>query len=172
MTEHIVTGHHNGSVYPFVVATMPQQYWILLDDLLRSPHADYPTVHASTFFYVTDEPVRDGHWPAPWMRVGFHEGFGGALFADHTLSDGEDWCWVALAAEPMSHPPTVYYDQDGDVAFPPRTVMPMEQLRAVVLEWVETGERPGSVEWMPINALVWRLDKDGRPVVRSAGLSA
>lgn len=172
MTEHIVTGHRNGIRYPFVVATHPRQYGTLVRDLLRLPHPDYSQVHTSTYFYVTDQPIQDGQWPARWMRVGFRDGFGGALFADDTVPEGEDWCWVALAAEPMSHRPTVYYDQDGDVAFPPRTVMPMEQLRAVVLEWVETGERPGSVEWMPINALVWRLDEDGRPVVRSAGLSA
>ncbi|HVV20115.1 MAG TPA: Imm1 family immunity protein [Pseudonocardiaceae bacterium] len=137
-------------------------------ELLQDPFPDYPQVHASSFFYVTDEPIRRGQWPRRWMRVGFHDGFGGALFVDQTVPDRGDWSWAALAAEPMADAPTVYFDQDGDVAFPPGAVMPVDQLRAVVLEWVETGERPRSVEWTPINALVWRLDESGRVVVRSA----
>lgn len=172
MTGHIVTGHHNGTTFPYVVATHPRQYGTLVRDLLRCPFPDYPQVHASTFFYVTDQPVWDRQWPARWLRVGFHNGFGGALFVDETVPDGHDWSFAALAPDPMPSAPTVYFDQDGEVAFPPRTVMPIERLREVVLEWVETGERSRSVTWMPINALVWRLDKDGHPVVRSPGLSA
>ncbi|HKN99686.1 MAG TPA: hypothetical protein VJX10_21370, partial [Pseudonocardiaceae bacterium] len=128
MTGHIVTGHHNGATFPYVVATHPGQYGTLVRDLLRSPFPDYPQVHASTFFYVTDHPIWNGQWPVRWMRVGFHHGFGGALFVDETGPDRHDWSWTALAAEPVANPPTVYFDQDGDVAFPARAVMPIDQL--------------------------------------------
>ena len=139
MTAHIVTGHRNGSVYPFVVADQPTRYGTLVDDLLRPAHPGDPYVHDSVLFYVADQPVMGDPWPDRWVRTGAHDGFGGVLFADQTVPRGEDWCWVALAAEPLSDAPTVYYDDQGDVAFPPRAVMPVEQVRSVVLEWVETG---------------------------------
>lgn len=31
-------------------------------------------------------------------------------------------------------------------------------VRDVVLEWVETGKRPSSVEWVPVNTFQWKLD--------------
>lgn len=96
------------------------------------------------------------------MRVGFHEGHGGAFFGDETTSGERDWAWVALASEPMDDAPVVYFDQSAGTVFPPQTVMPLDQLRAVVLEWVTTGRRPSSVRWLPINSLVWRLTDDGQ----------
>lgn len=172
MTEHIVTGHRNGSVFPYVVATGPDKAWTVVNELLRSAFRDSPYDHDSVSFYVADRPVLGRQYPDRWLRIGFHEGFGGALFYDGSRLEGEDWSWAALAAQPLPHPPTIYFDTQGGVIFPPRTVMPMEQLRAVVLEWVETGEQPTSVEWLTLNDLVWRLDKDGNVVVRRTGLSA
>jgi hypothetical protein len=40
--------------------------------------------------------------------------------------------------------------------------MPLARLRTVILEWVRTGQRPTSMDWIPINALVWELTGNGR----------
>jgi hypothetical protein len=80
---------------------------------------------------------------------------------DETTPHGADWAWAALGPEPLATPPTIYYDPDGVTIFPPATVMPLERVRDVILEWVHTAQRPTSVDWMPINALVWELTEDG-----------
>lgn len=167
MNGHIVSGHHNGSASPFVVAAdHPQQYTMLVTMLLQHPHSNSQQ-HARTSFYVTDRPVYEytsNDWPQRWLRVGFHNGYGGVFFGDETTADGEDWAWLALAAEPLAEAPLVYFDQDGDVVFPPRAVMPLDEVRAVVLEWVRTGDRPRSVDWLTINSLVWHLTDNGQVV--------
>lgn len=63
---------------------------------------------------------------------------------------------------PIENPPPIYYDQPAGTLFPPQCVMPLSELRDVVLEWVRTGRRPVSVGWLPINGLVWELTEDGR----------
>lgn len=175
MTGHVVTGRGVGSVFPYVVATNEWQLGALVDLLLGSPAGppDDDRLHSGATFYVGDRPQFDhaaGDHPARWLRIGFHHGVGGAFFCDETTTAGSDWAWLALAADPPTDGSLVYFDQDAESAFPPRSVMALDRLRAVVLEWVETGQRPTSVRWLPINSLVWQLTDDGRPVVRdSAG---
>lgn len=173
VTDHVVSGHGNGHVCPYVVAITPHQRQVLVDTLLTHPAGvlSDSRLHHSAYFYIGDQPVYDsapGEIAAAWLRIGTYDGFGGAFFCDQSGPVGQDWAWVALAAEPRQDIPTVYFDQDVETAFPPQTVMPLDQLRAVVLEWVETGQQPRSVRWMPINGLVWRVTEDGRAVVPPA----
>ncbi len=52
----------------------------------------------------------------------------------------------------------MYFKYEMDqVQFPPRMVMTIDMVREVVLEWVETGQRPTSVEWVPMNDYQWKL---------------
>ncbi|MGH3622844.1 MAG: Imm1 family immunity protein [Sciscionella sp.] len=153
-----------------MVAADPGRYGMLVRMLLQHPYPGYPDVHVRTSFYVTDQPVLDftnNEWPRRWLRVGFHDGYGGVFFGDETTADDEDWAWLALASEPLTEAPLVYFDQDGEVAFPPGAVMPLDEVQAVVLEWVRTSERPRSVDWLTINTLVWHLTNDGQVDVPS-----
>jgi hypothetical protein len=81
---------------------------------------------------------------------------------DETTPAGADWAWAAVRPGPLTTPPTIYYDPDGVTIFPPAAVMPLTRLRSVILEWADTAQRPASVDWVPINGLVWELTDDGR----------
>lgn len=159
-TEHIVIGQGNGDIWPRVVADHPQQRTRLVDMLLRDPDYQgvYARVHASVHFYVQNT----GKTADRWLTVGFYATFGAALFVDETTPDGTDWCWAALRPTPIGDPPPIYYDQAAGTLFPPQCVMPLSELRDMVLAWVRTAQRPASVDWMPINGLSWELTEDGR----------
>lgn len=155
----IVTGRHNGSVFPWLVADHVNQHQWLVDVLLQDDD------HAETLFYVWRKPVvlLDPHkeWPAEWMRIGHHHGFGAAFFHDDSTPPDDDWAWIAVNPKPMADAPTIFYDVPTPVIFPPVAVMPLDRLREVVLEWCRTGLRPTCVEWLTINSQVWDLDEDG-----------
>ncbi|OLF11451.1 hypothetical protein BLA60_10770 [Actinophytocola xinjiangensis] len=160
-SEHVVVGQGNGDIWPRVVADHPHQRVKLVDLLLRDPGYEgvYARVHASVNFSVRNRRADDTN---KWLTVGFYAKFGAALFVDETTPEGSDWCWGALRPTPIEDPPPIYYDQPTGTLFPPRCVMPLGELREVILEWVRTGQRPTSVEWLPINGLAWDLTDDGR----------
>ncbi|MDQ3576864.1 MAG: Imm1 family immunity protein, partial [Actinomycetota bacterium] len=157
--NRIVTGHHNGSVFPYLVADDENEHEWLVDALLRE---DDP---AETWFHVWDGSIT---FPGPkekrprrWLRIGYHNGHGAAFFHDDTTSVGEDWAWIAVSAEPMTDAPSIFYDLPTPVIFPPVAVMPLERLRELILEWCRTGERPHCVRWQAVNSQVWDLDERG-----------
>jgi hypothetical protein len=143
----VVNANHNGMAYPIITARHINQTAWLVDTLLGE-HG-----HTETWFTIEGQPKR-------WMRTGYHGEYGAALFVDETAAP-DDWAWAALNPEPLHEPPTIYYDQPGGTIFPPASVVPLVRLRTVILEWVRTGQRPTSVDWMPVNGLVWELTQDG-----------
>jgi hypothetical protein len=150
MTDHVVVGKRSGYASAEVVARTPHQRRDLVDMLVLPDQEQ-----TEAWFGIQGQPKR-------WMRAGYAGTFGAALFVDETTPHGADWAWAALAPEPLATPPTIYYDPDGVTIFPLATVMPLERVHDVILEWVHTAQRPTSVDWMPINALVWELTDDGR----------
>jgi Immunity protein Imm1 len=163
-TEHVVIGQGNGDIWPRVVADHPHQRTKLVDLLLYDPGYEgvHARVHASVNFYVRSRTDDTSDAAERWLTVGFYAKFGAALFVDETTPDGADWCWAVLRPNPIEDPPPIYYDQPAGTLFPPRCVMPLSELRDVILEWVRTGQRPTSVEWLPINGLVWELTEEGQ----------
>ncbi|GAB3443631.1 hypothetical protein GCM10027436_30790 [Actinophytocola sediminis] len=146
--QFVVNANHNGMAYPVITARHVNQTAWLVDILLREQGA------TETWFTIEGQPKR-------WLRTGYHGEYGAALFVDEAAAP-DDWAWSALNPEPLTDPPAIYYDQDGETIFPPVCVLPLTRLRAVILEWVRTGQRPTSVDWMPINGLMWELAEDGR----------
>jgi hypothetical protein len=123
LEDRIVTAGHNGISYPRLVANHVNQHGWMVDALLGEQGP------METWFHVWDEPVTipDPHrtWPPRWMRIGYHDGHGAAFFADESDASGAEWAWIALAAEPLSDVPTIFYDADTPVIFPPAAVMPL-----------------------------------------------
>jgi hypothetical protein len=150
----VVNASHNGMAYPVITARHINQTGWLVDALLREQG------HTETWFGIEGQPKR-------WMRTGYHGEFGAALFVDETAAPN-GWAWATMNPEPMTEPTTIYYDQAAETIFPPMCVLPLTRLRDVILEWVRTGERPTSVDWMPINGLVWELTEDGGVFVPSS----
>jgi len=161
--ELVVTGRHYYNC-PYLVAFTWHDRRPLVDMLLREPG------HTETVFHVGARPAYDrtDGYPTRWLRVGYNNGLGAALFFDDPYLNHkprpavtDDWAWVALNPEPLAEPPTIYYDQPTPTVFPPQSIMPLELLRAVILEWADTGERPTSVEWLTVNLLSWDLTDTG-----------
>jgi Immunity protein Imm1 len=156
MTPWIVTGAHNGMAYPRIIATGRNQTTWLVDALLREPG---PT---ETWFFAWDRPVggdSNGH-PQRWLRIGYDNGFGAALFYDGDTAPGEDFAWLTLGRQPVEAG-TIYFDRDRPTIFPARSVLPIDELRNTILEWAQTGEQPTSTEWLPVNSLTWDLSGNG-----------
>lgn len=149
MSDHVVIGRQSGYRSPEVVSRSPHQRRDQVDLLVRAG-----LEQTEVWFGIEGQPKR-------WMRVGYAGGYGAALFVDETTPAGTDWAWAAVSPELQTEPPTIYYDPDGVTIFPPTTVMPLNRLRDVILEWVTTAKRPTSVDWMPVNGLVWDLTEDG-----------
>ena len=172
MTEHVVTAHGGVTTYPYIVAADPAQRRGLVRLALhdRGLSGLAALTHGRAYFYVWHRPVigvDPGEGPREHLRVGFFAKFGAAMFnvdprepGDHTPTS-QDWAWLALRPEPIADPPTVYFEQESQVQFPPRCIMPIDELAELVHEYVETGKRPTSVEWLTVNALYWTLDGAG-----------
>jgi len=167
--EHVVTARHNYSC-PYLVAFDWHDRRPLVDMLLREEGLSLTT------FHVGERPAFDKTHGGPtrWLTVGHHNGFGAALFFDDphfphypdkpSPTADYDWAWVTLNPEPLADPPRIQYDLGRPTDFPPRSVLPPELLRAVILEWADTGERPTSVEWLTVNMLSWDLTETGEMV--------
>ncbi|MGQ0836976.1 Imm1 family immunity protein [Actinokineospora sp.] len=163
----MVTARGDRGDSPYIVAIKPTQVEMLVELALREPDATGAAtgLHTKINFYVWDRPVGMGLGAPPrrWLQVGFFGRFGGVFFSDETTSEGDDWAWLALRPAPFPDSPFVYFDQEGQVRFPPRAVMPVSELRDVVIEWATTGVRPTCVPWLTVNAPVWQLDGAGDP---------
>jgi hypothetical protein len=164
MPEHVVTARGTSVIYPYIVATHPDQHRMLIDFALHDPRLG--GVHARTHFnvmvHVSDRPIiAHGQTPLRWLQVGYFAQFGGALFVDETVPDGADWAWLAVRPKFLHSTPAVYFDQDSETQFPPRCVMTMNELREVALDWSATGERPASIAWQAVNSFRWKLDGAG-----------
>lgn len=150
---------------PYIVATNSHQISGLVDLALRDPQ--YSSVRARTHLRasitVHDRPTfaAGDNPPRRWLQVGHFARFGGAMFVDEEVSDGEDWAWLALRPTMLHDTPTVYFEMESRTPFPPRCVMPVDELSEIVLEWATSGKRPTSVEWLAVNKLQWELDGTG-----------
>jgi hypothetical protein len=168
---HIITAHGGSVIYPYIIATEPAQYETLVDLALLDPGltGTYARSHFHTYLYASNRPVGlgDGTFPRQCLQVGYFARFGGVMFradprvpADRAPAT-EDWAWLALRQRLLADTPAVYFDQESGTLFPPKCVMPMDEVRKVALEFASTGERPKSVRWLTVNDLRWKLDGAG-----------
>jgi hypothetical protein len=164
MTNRVVTTRGDRSAYPYIVATGREQWDMLLDLALRDPGYSgvAERVHSHAYFYIWDRPagIGDNGTPDRWVQVGFYGKFGGLLLIDETTPQGADWAWIAAQTKPIADAPVVYFDQDSRTQFPAQSVMTMEELRNVLLEWFDTGTRPTSAQWLTVNSFRRTLDSD------------
>jgi hypothetical protein len=163
MPQQVVIAQGDTISHPYVVATQPSQWRQLVNIALadlnlpggsaRRHHR--VSLHVQGPGYRIGEPVLVRRW----MEFGYSAGYGGALFVDETTAEGMDWAWLARSPKPADNDrPVVYYDRASETKFPPSTVMPVDELRSIALEWVGTGRRPNSVGWLPVNSFRWSLD--------------
>lgn len=165
MTDRLITAHGGSISHPYIVATEPAQYATLVDLALQDPQFVGITArtHHRATFHVQDSSYRVGHTikTRRWLTVGFFAQFGGILFVDETTPEGEDWAWLARRPRFLHSTPAVYYDHESSIQFPPACVMPVDEIAPVALEWVASGQRPTSVEWLAVNSHIWKLDGAG-----------
>lgn len=161
MSDHVVTARGRYLAYPYIIATDPHQIDMLADLAMYDPQRTGIAArdHYSMDVYVWDRPVGFGQsFPGRYLRIGYFARFGGAMFADETR-DRQRGLGIALRPAMLYDTPTVYYEMESKTAFPPRCVMPVNELREVVLEWATTGKRPTCVEWLTVNDLIMFGDR-------------
>jgi hypothetical protein len=164
MADRVVTARGDRMTSPYIVATDPAQRSALAELGLSDPGLPGPAagVHFNTNFYVWDRPAGMGNGvPSTRLQVGYFAGFGGAVFFDEAQPDGADWAWIALPRQPMEDPPRVYFNQEDGVVFPRHAVMPLCELRDLVLDWANSGQRPTRVGWLVVNDYRWNIDSAG-----------
>jgi hypothetical protein len=76
------------------------------------------------------------------MVVMVLDGWAGAYYR------GEDrHAWITYTPRPSLEAPELLYDPYTGSTFPPDAVIPADQLRTAIDKYLETGQRPTSVQW-------------------------
>jgi hypothetical protein len=69
------------------------------------------------------------------------EGWGAAYYRE------ENSPWIARNPRPAAEAPALMFDSEAGTDFPPDAVFSLDHIRAAVLEYLRTGQRPRSVQW-------------------------
>lgn len=64
--------------------------------------------------------------------------------------------WISHTTEPPPDAPELVFDDQAPAAFPGDAVIPVDQIRAAVQEYLDTGQRPTRLPWRESDrAMVW-----------------
>ena len=95
-----------------------------------------------------------------WMNVGANEfppqgltavaEYRHGALTFHVEHNGGSRFYVSSNRDPFPSPPVIRYDTSGDSLFPRRAVLPLGQVHTAIEEYILTGQRPASVDWMEI----------------------
>jgi hypothetical protein len=87
-------------------------------------------------------PHPPGWYPENVLAVSVDdEGWGAAYLRDQESQ------WIARNPRPAAEAPALLFDAEAGTDFPPDAVFPLDQIRAAVMEYLRTGQRPRSVQW-------------------------
>jgi hypothetical protein len=64
--------------------------------------------------------------------------------------------WISHNTQPSPDSPELVFDDQAPASFPPSAVIPMDEIRAAVQEYLDTGQRPTHLSWRESDrAMVW-----------------
>jgi len=119
----------------------------LIDEILTLDHVDWETT-----LYVGDveyHSTKDGPYPNHQLRVSVRPSAGVAAL-NYTDHDDPDMT-IANSYTSKRPPPDVdliFNGATGSV-FPGTAVIPIDEARAALREWLRTRKRPTCIEWRP-----------------------
>ncbi|MET9225011.1 Imm1 family immunity protein [Lentzea sp. NPDC003310] len=90
--------------------------------------------------------------PDRMFKLDVDNGFGALHYVGPDGDTDEFGYWVTQATEPAEDAPTLYVDRDNKTEFPRDAVIPLDQVRAALLEFQRTGSRPTCVRWQVTDA--------------------
>ncbi|GAA0589248.1 hypothetical protein GCM10010174_00100 [Kutzneria viridogrisea] len=126
-----------------------QQHGVVLDDKqaveeFLARFAEQPQARLVAL-YLGDQ--LDGDFPS----VEFLVGVGGGVPVGVLRVADADGLWVSRnpAGDQGGKPPVAYHYMGVGEEFPPDAELPLDEVRAAVLEYVRIGVRPTCVQWQP-----------------------
>ncbi|MCK2240083.1 MULTISPECIES: Imm1 family immunity protein [unclassified Crossiella] len=134
-----------------IIATSQSTVEQALARLLVARHLHTPTVH------ILERP-RFGPVQIPdhglKIDVCDARGLGALAYVGEVPADlNGGGAFITLAAEFVSDPPALYQDLGGDAVYPPNAVIPLDRVRAALIEfWEQGGQRPTCVDWQPVES--------------------
>jgi hypothetical protein len=100
-------------------------------------------------------PHPPGWVPETVLVLVVSRGWGGAYYRDRD-DTGKIHAWITHNPQPSGDAPTLLYDDQAPANFPVDAVLPVDQLRRAVEEYLRTGQRPTCVQWrVPDRWLTW-----------------
>ncbi|HEV2782124.1 MAG TPA: Imm1 family immunity protein [Actinophytocola sp.] len=97
------------------------------------------------------DPYPRGWVPETVLVVTVRESWGALYYRgnDHRA-------WITENPQPSPDAPVLIFDDQAPADFPADAVLPVDQIRAAVEEYVHTGERPTCVRWRePDRYMTW-----------------
>jgi hypothetical protein len=118
----------------------------LIDEILSLDHVVWETT-----LYVGDveyhSTKKHGPYPNHQLRISVRPsaGFAALMYIDHD----DPVMTIAISDNPTSPPPEVDLIFNGAIGavFPRTAVIPVNDARAALLEWLRTWKRPTCIEW-------------------------
>ena len=104
--------------------------------------------------YAQDMTIQHprGWVPDTVLVVTTCEDWGALYFRSHEARN----TWISHNARPPADAPVLVFDEQAPASFPEDAVIPVDQIRAALREYLETGQRPTRVAWRESDrAMVW-----------------
>ncbi|GAB3293243.1 hypothetical protein GCM10027563_32910 [Parasphingorhabdus pacifica] len=109
-----------------------------------------PTPGRASHLYVWDRPHENEDAAGPYEQIRLVtdvESEAGVLNFTQETEEGELLSWHTLNEQPMANGPVLRFDAGSALVFPRNSVLGFEELRAGLLEFTRTGERPSGLTW-------------------------
>jgi hypothetical protein len=85
------------------------------------------------------------------LTVVFDGSVGAAHFYDHYADQTRNAAVVTTGTEVAPESAPLMFRPEAGIAFPSNALVPRDELKDVMLEFVTTGQRPASVTWQSVD---------------------
>ncbi len=119
----------------------PEEFPRLVDEIVINDGGEWGVQHVLYAQDITGQ--HDPGWCPETVLVETVNGQWGAAY----FRGPDRRAWITCAASPPSDPPGLLYDPYNESTFPADAVMRVDELRAVIEEYLRTGQRPTCAQW-------------------------
>ena len=161
---------YNGTAYPSYEVADPGERVALVERFLAEPDRNCELGMDFRPGVYPPQP-RGGGSPhsVGYLLIGFGDGCGAAYLLRRIGPDHDHWPqWVTRGTDPSREPSTISYDCHTGRVFLRHTVVPLDQLRSVMIDYALAGARSDAVRWAPFDydTDTWAREPDDATVAR------
>jgi hypothetical protein len=161
---------YNGSAYPSYDAVDPDERVALVERFLAEPDL---TCELGMDFRPGVHPPQPRGGGSPhsvgYLLIGFGEGCGAAYLLRRIGPDQDHWPQRSTrGTEPSREPSNISYDCHTGHVFVRHTVVPIDQIRSIMIDYALAGTQSDAVRWMPFDYDIdtWAPEPDDATVAR------